>query len=190
VIEAASSQMEPSALVAYWATYFDLYWALDSAQQVLLLGLTPAPFGDDTVAWGLALAGARALRGDSGAARAYADSARAGAETQLSVIPDYAQVRVLRGLAFAYLGRRADAVREGERGAALLPPAKDAYEGLYLQHQLARIYILLGDHHRALDKLEPLLKTPYYLSPGWLKIDPTFAPLRGNPRFERLVATR
>jgi hypothetical protein len=37
-------------------------------------------------------------------------------------------------------------------------------------------------------QLEPLLKMPYYLSPGWLKIDPTFAPLRGNPRFERLFA--
>jgi hypothetical protein len=40
----------------------------------------------------------------------------------------------------------------------------------------------------ALDQQEPLLKIPYYLSPGWLQIDPTFAPLRGNPRFERLVA--
>jgi len=39
-----------------------------------------------------------------------------------------------------------------------------------------------------LDRLEPLLKMPYYLSPGWLRIDPTFAPLKGNARFERLVA--
>jgi hypothetical protein len=56
-----------------------------------------------------------------------------------------------------------------------------------LRFRLARIYLLVGEPGRALEQLEPLLKVPYYLSPGWLKIDPTFAPLRGNPRFERLV---
>jgi hypothetical protein len=56
------------------------------------------------------------------------------------------------------------------------------------QHQPARIYLLVGEREKALDRLEPLLQVRYYyLSPGWLKIDPTFAPLRGNSRFERLV---
>jgi hypothetical protein len=45
----------------------------------------------------------------------------------------------------------------------------------------------VGEPGKALGQLERLLKIPYYVSPGWLKIDPTFAPLRGNPRFERLV---
>jgi len=78
-------------------------------------------------------------------------------------------------------------MREGERALVLAPIAKDAYWGPYDQHQLARVYLLVGEPEKALDQLEPLLKTPYILSPGWLRIDPTFAPLRGNPRFERLL---
>jgi hypothetical protein len=53
---------------------------------------------------------------------------------------------------------------------------------------LARIYLLVGQPEPALDQLEELLRIPYYLSPAWLSIDPTFAQLRGNPRFERLIA--
>jgi tetratricopeptide (TPR) repeat protein len=95
---------------------------------------------------------------------------------------------VLHGLALAYLGRKAEAIAEGKRGLSLLPISSDAYSGAYNQHQLVRIYLLVGEPEQALDLLEPLLKIPYYLSPGWLRIDPDFAPLKGNPRFERLVA--
>ena len=47
---------------------------------------------------------------------------------------------------------------------------------------------MVGEPDKAIDQLEALLKTPYFLSPAWLRIDPNFAPLRGNPRFKRLVA--
>jgi serine/threonine-protein kinase len=95
---------------------------------------------------------------------------------------------VIYGLTLAYLGRKADAIREGERGLALQPVSQDAYSGAYNQHVLARIYILTGEYEKALDQLESLLGIPYYLSPGWLRIDPTFDPLRKHPRFQKLVA--
>jgi hypothetical protein len=63
----------------------------------------------------------------------------------------------------------------------------DAYIGPYIQLQLVRIYMLTGETEKALDRLEPLLRVPFYLSPGWLRLDPTFQPLRGNPRFQRLL---
>ena len=88
----------------------------------------------------------------------------------------------------AYLGRKEEAIREGERGVALDPISKDADIGPYTQHQLVRIYMLVGEPEKALDQLEPLLKIPDFLSPGWLKIDPNFDPLRKNPRFQKLVA--
>jgi hypothetical protein len=67
------------------------------------------------------------------------------------------------------------------------PLSTNGVNGPYMQHQLARIYIILGEPEKALDQLEPLLKVPYYLSPGWLRVDPTFDPLRENPRFQKLV---
>jgi serine/threonine-protein kinase len=97
-------------------------------------------------------------------------------------------VHAILGTALAYLGRKADAVREGRRAVELVPTTRDGYTGPYLQHQLVRIYILVGENDKALDELEPLLKTPYYLTPAWLKIDPMFDPLRKNPRFQRLIA--
>jgi len=101
--------------------------------------------------------------------------------------PQDAQRHCLLGLTLAYRGRKSEAVQEGRRGLELQPPAKDGYNGQYNQLQLARIYMLVGEPEQALDQLEPLLRRPYYLTPGWLRIDPTFDPLRNNPRFRRLL---
>ncbi len=186
-LRAAPKEVEPAALVAYVGNYWDLFWVLDDDQQALLLRLTPQAFDDDRAAWGLVLAQTYALRGDRVKSRAYADSARIAFEDQLKGLPEGAQLHVLLGLALAYMGRESEAVREGERSVALLPIAVDGYTGPYLQHQLVRIYLLTGEHQKALDQLEPLLGIPYHLSSGWLRVDPAFDPLRKNPRFQRLV---
>jgi serine/threonine-protein kinase len=186
VLRAVPREVDPAALVAYVATLDDLYWVLDDAQQRLLLQLSPAPFGDDRATWGIALAETHALRGDTALARAYADSARIVLKARLRDVPQDAVTHAYLGLALAYMGRKADAIREGERALAL--PISMDLRGDF-KHLLARIYVLVGKREKALDLLEPLLQR-HYISPGWLKIDPTFDPLRGNPRFERLVNGR
>jgi len=187
-LAAAPREVEPTALVAYVGTYWDLYWVLDSAQQSLLLRLPPSQFDDDRGNWGLVLAHTYYLRGDRSKARAYADSARAAFEQHVQTTPDDPQTHALFGTALAYLGRKADAIREGERAVELMSVTRDAYTGPYLQHQLVRIYIVSGEYDKAINQLGPLLKLPYFLTPAWLKIDPMFDPLRTNPRFQRLVA--
>ena len=188
VLKAAPKDVEPTALVAFLATYQDLVWALDEGQLELLLRLTPSAFDDDRANWGLCLTQAYALKGDTANLHTHAEEARKTLKEQLSAAPDDATRHVGLGLSLAYLGRKEEAMREGQRGVALLPVAKDAQAGPYYQHQLVRIYMLVGEPEKALDQLEPLLKIPYYLSPAWLKIDPNFDPLRNNPRFQKLVA--
>jgi serine/threonine-protein kinase len=187
VINAAPKEVDPTALVAIVGNYTDLVWVLDDAQQQLLLRLTPSAWEGDRAIWGVVLAQTYALQGNIAKARVYADSARLAYEEKLKITPGDAQVHVFLGLALAHIGHKAAAIQEGQRGMALLPISRDAWLGPYVQHQLVRIYLLVGEPEKALDQLEPLLKIPYYLSPGWLKIDPNFEPLRGNPRFERLV---
>jgi tetratricopeptide (TPR) repeat protein len=188
VMRAAAARVDRDALLAYFAVYQDLYWVLDEADQQQLLSLPPSAFDGDRAIWGLVLTQVYHQRGDAARARVYADSARAALEGQLRDTPGDAQRQTLRGLALAYLGKKGEAIAAGEDGAALVPIARDFSYGPYLQHQLARIYLLVGEPEKALDRLEPLLKIPYVLTPGWLRIDPTFAPLKGNPRFERLIA--
>ena len=178
-------EVDPTALVALVATLYDLSWVLDDEQQQLLLRLSPEPFGGNRADWAMALAQTHALRGDTLRARAYADTARLAYETQIRDVPENGTPHGLLGLMLAYMGRPTDAMRAGERGAELA--TKGSRGWAYTRHLLTRIYIMAGEYDKALDQLEFLLKTPYQLSPGWLRIDPTFDPLRRNPRFERLV---
>jgi TolB-like protein/Flp pilus assembly protein TadD len=189
LLEEGMRHADPVALVEYVATYFDLYWALSDEQQQLLVGLSPAPFDGDRQTWGLAIAGTWLLRGDTARARAYADSARIAGAAHLREVPLDGQLHALQGTALAILGRKAEAIREGQRALELLPPSVDANAPYYMQHQLARTYIMAGEQERAIDLIEPLLRANYYLTPGWLRVDPTFDPLRGNPRFQRLTAS-
>jgi len=187
IVEKPPAAFPVTRFVAYLATYYEMYWLLSQEQRDLLLRLPPSEFDDDRASWGLSLAGVAAIRGDERIARAYGDSARIALEEQLRDAPEDGQLHCLYGVALAYAGRKADAIREGQRGVASRPISADAFSGPYFQHQLARIYILVGEPEKAIDQLEPLLGMPYYLSPTWLRADPTFDPLRKNPRFQRLA---
>jgi len=187
-IHAAPPSVDRAALLAYVSTYWDLGWVLDSAEETQLFSLGAVAFDNDEATRAVVMAEQYRYRGDSVRAHAYADSARMAFEAQLRRAPNDSQRHLFLGLALAYLGDKANAVREGERGLAVTFSTSDPTFG-YFQHQMMRIYIVNGQFDKALDILEELLHKPYILSPAWMRIDPNFRPLRGNPRFERLIAS-
>ena len=188
VVRSVPATVDQDAFVAFMANYQDLYWLLDDAQQQRLLALPPSAFDNDRGTWGIVRAQTYYVRGDHERARIYADSSRMVVDAELRDAPNDGQLHVFRGLALAYAGRKDEAIQEGVRGTQLWPISRDASQGPYIEHQLARIYALTGESDKAIDILESLLRIPYYLSPGWLRVDPEFAMLKGNPRFERLIA--
>jgi serine/threonine-protein kinase len=103
--------------------------------------------------------------------------------------PDYAPAWTILGLIDAGLGQKTDAIAEGRRACELLPVSKDAWDGAGLISYLALIYSWVGEKDLALDQLEIAAKTPNGVSYGELKLDPSWDALRGDPRFEKLVAS-
>ncbi len=187
--QTTEQSLGPKPVVAYVALREDLIWTLDDERQRILLGLTPADLDGGRADWALALAETYWLRGDRARARVYGDTAAGAYTAQLSDWgnrADRGQVVALRAMALAYNGRTAEATAEGERAVGLQPLTQGLARP-YIENLLARIYLLAGQPDKALDRLEALLRVPDPLSPGWLRIDPTFASLKGNPRFERLV---
>jgi len=120
-------------------------------------------------------------------ARSYYDSARKMAEARVRQQPEEALFHSSLGMAYAGLGRKQDAIREGKAGVDLLPVSKDAYRGFYRVEDLARIYAMVGDYEAAISQLEYLMSIPGDLGVGALRLDPAWKPLRNHPRFQELL---
>jgi tetratricopeptide (TPR) repeat protein len=183
---------DSTTVVAYVALREFLLWLLDDAQQRLVLTLTPADLDGSRADWALALAETYWRRGERRSARAYADTASVEYRAELQHVLNKglrAQTIGLQALALAYLGRTQKAIDDGEEALnAAKRAAAPSGQRSYIQFLLARIYLLAEQPEKALDQLDQLAKTSDRgVTPGWLKIDPTFALLRGNPRFERLI---
>jgi TolB-like protein/Tfp pilus assembly protein PilF len=187
VVRQAENRIGATVVLAYLANFQDLYWVLDDAQQRQVLAMTPTAFDDDRAVWAFIRAELYHVRKDAAKEAIFADSARLAFEQQLESNADDPQRQALLGVALGYLGRKAEAVRAGQRAVEMLPMSQDAFIGSYLELQLVRTYILVGEPDRALDVLEPLMRRPFYVSPGWLRLEPTFDPLRSHPRFRKLV---
>jgi tetratricopeptide (TPR) repeat protein len=130
------------------------------------------------------------LSGDESAARSAFNKAREQMQQIVHDQPDYAEALCALGVLNASLGNKEDAIREGLRAVELMPPSKNALEGAMLIQYIAVTYAWAGEKDRAIERLGEAAKLPgSYVSYGNLRLNPLWDPLRGDPRFEKIVAS-
>jgi serine/threonine protein kinase/tetratricopeptide (TPR) repeat protein len=116
-------------------------------------------------------------------------AAHAEQEKAVQAQPNYGPPLCALGLIDAALGRKEEALREGRLAVELLPVEKDAIDGPHMVACLAMIAAWVGDKDLACEQLAIVTWLPGSLSYGQLKLQPFWDPLRGDPRFEKIVAS-
>jgi serine/threonine protein kinase/Flp pilus assembly protein TadD len=130
------------------------------------------------------------VRGDESRARAAFESAQKELTEKVHSQPNYAAALCALGVVDALLGNKEDAIREGERAVELTPVSRNAIEGATLVRYLAVIYAWAGEKDRAVLRLAETTRLPAsHISYGYLRLHPLWDPLRGDPRFEAIVAS-
>jgi tetratricopeptide (TPR) repeat protein len=122
-------------------------------------------------------------------ARAAFTAARTEQEKIVRAQPDYGPALCVLGLIDAALGRKDEALREAQRAVEVLPVDKDAINGPLMGEYLAMIAAWAGDKDLACEQLAIAVRPPSTVSYGQLKLLPFWDPLRGDPRFKKIVAS-
>jgi len=128
-------------------------------------------------------------QGESTKAQAAFSAARNEVAKTVEEQPNFAAALSLLGMIDAGLGRKEEALRKGRRACELLPISKDAIDGVGLAVYLAQIYAWVGEKDLAIEQIAAVERLPNSLSYGFLKLSPIWDSLRGDPRFEKIVAS-
>jgi serine/threonine-protein kinase len=108
-------------------------------------------------------------------------------EKKVAEIPNDPRYHSSLGVAYAGLGKKEEAIKEGLKARDLLPVSKDAIYGLGILQDLAIIYTMAGELDLALGQLDQLLSIPSWITPVWLGWDIRFSPLRSHPGYKKLL---
>ena len=157
---------------------------------MIAAGENPIDLGNDVFPNRSFLEGiiARMAKDDDKARSAFV-AARAEHERIIHAQPDFAPAWCVLGLIDAALGRKEEALREGRHAVELMPVEKDAVRGPAMIKYLAMIAAWAGDKDLACEQLAIVVRPPSPVSYGQLKLLPFWDPLRGDPRFEKIVAS-
>jgi len=126
---------------------------------------------------------------DSTRAAAAFRNARAILAQRLVIKPEHARTIAVLAQVDADLGEKELALQEAQHAIDLMPISKDIYDGGLVLEGLAQVYTWSNDQDHAIEQLQKLVAMPSYINYARLKFHPLWKPLRGNPRFEQIVAS-
>jgi serine/threonine-protein kinase len=129
------------------------------------------------------------MTNDEHKARLAFTAARDEQDTIVQAEPDYGPALCVLGVIDAALGRKDEALREGWRAVELLPVEKDSVNGAAMIVSYAMTAAWVGEKNLAFEQLAFSARTPAGVTYGDLKLMPWWDPLRGDPRFEKIVAS-
>ncbi len=125
--------------------------------------------------------------GDSAGATSAFRECRGILAQRLVVKPEHARTIAVLAQVDAGLGQKDLAIREAQHAIDLMPISKDIYDGALVLEGLAQVYTWSGEPDRAIELVEKLLSMPGYTNYARLKLHPLWSPLRGDPRFEKML---
>jgi len=162
--------------------------APDDALSQAIEASAAADPGGASIQRSIFLADLRRLRGDQAGARARYDSVRTALRQLLARTPDDYGYQAYLGRVSAHLGDAEGAIRAAKRAVELLPPEKDAYFGVDNVHALAIVYAILGRAEPAVAQLRIAMAHETVITRHFLRLDPTFDPIRNDPAFQAFMA--
>ena len=175
---------------ASWTWFWQEVFERRYSQAIERLTSTPDPW-IRTKCWAmpktLLAALAYKLSGEREKSHEAYISAKDMLEVEVRRWPDDPRYHSSLGIAYASLGRKDEAIQEGERAVGLLPVSRDAFYGLPFMEDLAFTFAQVGETGKALHQLDTLLSMPSWISVPWLSMDPQWDALRGQPGFVKLL---
>ena len=192
VLAAVPAELDPQGAVSLQRCYLAMAMRQPDAAFAVL---AKAPAWLNTATDGLLMPAtlwrgqALAAKGENGTARAAFLEAKQAMEEKRRASGESAGTESYLALAYAGLGEKGAALQAARRATELLPMSQDVLSGAWYLYQLAGVEAQFGENESAINHIEQLLAAPagFYISDASLRTDPSWDPLRMDPRFQKLV---
>ncbi len=184
-IREGMAAVDTGRVIAQWP---EAQFVGDSIEARAFRRVGLAAFGGDTTRYYDWRASLEKRLGNRTLELAHWDSVRVSALANLAQSAENPDALTSLAVAYAGIGRRAEAIRAARRALELRPPTRDAFQHTIQVWTLAQVYAAVGEPEQAVDQLEYLVTIPSWFTPYGFRVLHAWDPIRSHPRFQHFLA--